>query len=694
MHLSISTKVTVACAAVLLPSLLLLASWLNIGAEVGAASGHIGHLSLLLREQDRQDAAQRALRLSLGETTRLAERHGSVPDARWSQVLGELRAFETLSGTAIGDPDGAIPADLVAALARTRGSALAFVPTGRHLVDIARHDPDGIKAAMPGFLDALRRLEADRTSARGALSGAIGQAADNAIDLNNRGTFRALVSAGAAILALLLMALWLHLRVIEPVTAIAGILRAFRTAKTSGESIPGLDRGDELGELARGVSEYHKAMEAQRSAQRRVDFLAHHDALTGLPNRLLFENRLTHELLRARRTGDKVALFAIDLDEFKNINDRCGHAGGDDALRRAAKLLSGCVRASDLVARIGGDEFAIIQVAPSQPSAAEALLSRIARATEATLAADVPIQMSIGIAIASPDQGGDDLHNLADMALYRAKSDGRNTARFFDTGLLEEVSLRSRLGRDLERAIEANQLHLVYQPIATPAGRITGFEALLRWTHIDLGEIGPDIFIPIAEATGQIGRIGHWVAMTAMAEAARWPDEWTIALNLSPLQFRDAELAGTLLDLAARHGVATHRLEFEVTESATLLDQHRHAVQTTLRRLQAAGASIAMDDFGTGHSSLSNLKEFTFDRLKIDRSFVAAMLSDAPSAVIVKATIGIGKSLHMSIVAEGVETAEQAAQLREWGCDQLQGYHIGRPMRIVDHLLPQPALAD
>ncbi len=693
MHLSISTKVTVACATVLLPSLLLLASWLHIGAEIGSSAGHIGHLTELLRGQDRQDAAQRALRLSIGDATRLAERHGTVPEAQWQALSAELRAFRALSNVTATDPDRLLPAELRAALAQTRSATMAFVPIGQALIDTARRDPDGIKPAMPQFLDALKRLESERTEARDVLGRAIGDAADDAIALNHRGTFRALLSAGAVILTLLVMALWLHLRVIEPITAIASILRAFRADRPVGQSVPCLDRRDEVGDLARGVSEYHKAMEAQRSAQRRVDFLAHHDALTGLPNRLLFENRLAHELIRARRTGEKVTLFAIDLDEFKSINDRCGHAGGDDALRRAAKLLSGCVRASDLVARIGGDEFAIIQVAPAQPAAAEALLRRISRATEATLSADVPIQMSIGVAISSPDQGGDDLHNLADMALYRAKSDGRNTARFFDTGLLEEVSLRNRLGRDLERAIDANQLYLAYQPIATPDGRITGFEALLRWTHTDLGDIRPDIFIPIAEATGQIGRIGHWVADTAMAAAAQWPESIKLALNLSPLQFRDAELAGSLLDLATKHGITTDRLELEVTESATLLDQHRHAVQTTLRRLQAAGAILAMDDFGTGHSSLSNLKEFTFDKLKIDRSFVATMLSDDASAVIVKATIGLGKSLGMSIVAEGVETAEQLAQLREWGCDQLQGYHIGRPMRVVDHLLAPAELA-
>lgn len=477
------------------------------------------------------------------------------------------------------------------------------------------------------------------------------------------------------------MAIWLRLKVIAPIITIAAMLRAFRSGHPVATDVPGMGRQDEIGDLARGVSEYHQAVEAQRVAQHRVDFLAHHDALTGLPNRLLFENRLSHELARTRRTGDQVAVFAIDMDEFKSINDRCGHAGGDDALRRAAKLLSGCIRATDLVARIGGDEFAIIQVAPAQPAAAETLLSRISQAMAGTDDADVPIRMSIGVAISAADQDGEELHNSADMALYRAKSDGRNTARFFDIGLQEEVGLRRRLGRDLERAADTGQLHVVFQPIAASSMQITGFEALLRWSHPDLGEIAPDTFIPIAEATGQIGRIGMWVAERALSTAATWPADLTLSLNLSPIQFRTPDLARTLLTMAAQHGVDPGRLEFEVTESATLLGQHRHAMLTTLRQLQAAGAAISMDDFGTGHSSLSNLKEFSFDKLKIDRSFVLTMLSHAPSAVIVKATIGLGRSLGMTIVAEGVETETQLDQLRDWGCDQVQGYYIGRPAR-------------
>jgi len=682
-HFSISTKVTAACTAVLVPSLLLLASGLKVGAEVGAANEHIDHLSRLLRVQDDQDRAQRTLRLSLGETTRIAEQHDFVSDIRWAQLGAELQAFKNLSAAPLDTSNRPLPAEVYTTLTKTRDAALDFVPIGQQLVRTARRDPNALKAAMPKFLNALKRLEAERTDAREAFGRAIGTAADHAVDRNRHGRLLSLTGALAVIVALLALAIWLRLRVIRPIVAIAAMLRAFRSNRPVETAVPGLDRQDEVGDLAHGVSEYHEAVEAQRVAQRQVDFLAHHDALTGLPNRLQFENRLSREIAQARRTGGDVAIFAIDMDEFKSINDRCGHAGGDDALRRAANLLSGCIRDTDLVARTGGDEFAIIQVAPTQPAAAEALLRRIECATAGTAEANVPIRMSIGIAVSTDNQDGEELHKSADIALYRAKSDGRNTSRFFDRRLQNEVELRHRLERDLERAIDASQLYVVFQPIATPSGQVTGFEALLRWLHPDLGAIAPDMFIPIAEATGQIGRIGIWVAERVFSTAAVWSTEYTVSLNLSPIQFRNPNLGSILLDLAARHGIAPGRLEFEVTESATLLGQHRRAVLATLRQLQTAGAMISMDDFGTGHSSLSNLKDFSFDKLKIDQSFVSTMLSHAPSAVIVKATIGLGRSLGMSIVAEGVETAAQLNQLRDWGCDQVQGYYIGRPVRQV-----------
>lgn len=677
--MSIAKKVTGACAAVLLPALLLVASGLSIGVQVQASNKNIDHLTHLLRAQDREDSVQRDLRLAIGETTRVAERRGQVTEARWSELSADLRTFAAMPVGADDEHASAQPLELRKALAETQAATRGFVPTGQKLIEVARRDPAEIKEAMPSFLDALRQLETSRTKAREIVGRTIEDAVDANIVLSRRAMERSLVGAVAVTLALLAMAVWLRLSVVAPIVAIAARICDFSTNRKAEDGVPGLGRGDELGDLARGVLEYHEAVKERAAVQREIDFLAHHDALTRIPNRLLFEDRLAHELSRSHRTGDSVAVFAIDMDNFKEINDRYGHAGGDEALRRAAKLLSDCVRADDLVARIGGDEFAIIQVADRQPAAADALLSRIARATAGTVDAEVPIRMSIGVALSTADQDSEELYNSADMALYRAKADGRNTSRWFDTGLQEEVRLRRRLSRDLESAIDANQFRVVFQPVALPSMRVVGYESLLRWHHPELGEISPETFIPLAETTGQIGQLGLWMAERALAIAARWDHDLTLAINLSPLQFRQPDLVHALLDLAAEYDVAPTRLEFEVTESATLLGHHREAVLAALRKLQVAGASITMDDFGTGHSSLSNLKDFGFNKLKIDRSFVAVMLTHEPALSIVRAMIGLGRSLGMIIVAEGVETQEQLDLLRKWGCDQVQGYLIGRP---------------
>ena len=683
MRISIASRVSVACAVLLALSLLVVGLGLSAGAHLQAANIRIDRLTHLLRAQDRDDSAQRRLRRAIGDLTRAAEQRTPIAAERWRRLEGDLRAFAD-SGVPAHGPDmvDATPA-VTTALAATARETRGFTPVARHLITVAQTDPAAIKSSMPGFLAALKRLETARTEAREVLGFAIESAIDANMLLTRDSAIRLTAMALAAVVLLCATVAWLRLRVIAPIVTIAARLRDFDGDHPEAGSVPGMHRTDELGDLARGLSEYRQVVEERRVAQRRIDFLAHHDTLTALPNRLLFERHLAHELARSARTGDQVAVFAIDMDGFKAINDRHGHAGGDEALRRAARLLSTCSRADDLVARIGGDEFAIVQVAASQPKAAEALLARIAAGMAETAGADVAIRMSIGVAVSAAGQPGDDLYNAADVALYRAKSDGGNTSRFYDTGLQDEIRLKRRLGRDLESAIHDGQFYVVYQPIATVAMRITGYEALLRWRHPDLGEIAPCQFIPIAESTGQIGAIGQWMAEHALGAAAHWQQDLTLSLNLSPLQFRQPDLASTLLGLAARHDVAAERLAFEVTESATLLGHHRDAVLATLRTLQEAGARIAMDDFGTGHSSLSNLKDFRFDMLKIDRSFVAAMLVDQPSASIIRATIGLGRSLGAVIVAEGVEQQQQLDILREWGCDQVQGYLIGRPARTI-----------
>jgi diguanylate cyclase (GGDEF)-like protein len=670
--------VLIACAIVILMALGLLATGLSVGNKIHDADTRIAFLSQALHLENRIDQEQRRLRQEIGRVTRDAERGVTIPEIRWKEMQHQLARFRQSSSSRARFLKETPEAGWAPLKASERAAADFTIASGQLMVT-ARTNPSEIKAAMPRFLAALATLESSRSEALQSLTLAIWRAADR----NRRESRKDIVSVllgGLVIVAIIFgMTIWLRRSVISPITILAARLRDFRSSE-SGGPVPGLKRVDELGDLARGLQEYRNAVESRRAAERRAEFLANHDMLTGLANRLLFENRLSHELSRSARTGDVVAVLAIDLDGFKAINDRLGHAGGDRTLKRAAKLLSSSVRDDDLVARIGGDEFAIIQVAQSQPAATEALISRIFKNAAAPSDEGVPIRMSIGVSLSEPGQTGDELHELADIALYRAKADGKNTARIFNKHLKDEESLRVQLGRDLESAISDNELYLVFQPIANAASLdIVAYEALLRWQHPDLGNIPPDVFVPIAESTGLIGTIGSWVIDQALCSASTWDPSLSLAINLSPIQFRSEGLASEIRNAAKRWNVEFDRIEFEVTESATLLGSQRDNVLVTLKELQAHGAKVVMDDFGTGHSSLSNLKDFSFNKIKIDRSFVATMHSHQSSSSIVKATIGLGKSLGLTIVAEGVETETQLSDLHRWGCDQVQGFLIGKP---------------
>jgi diguanylate cyclase (GGDEF)-like protein len=663
---------------VILMALSLLGIGLSVGNKIHDADARISFLSQALHLEDQLDLDQRRLRQDIGRATRDAERGMVVPEVRWKNLHHQVAQFRQNSVLAARFLKGR-PEQEFLSQQETPRAAADFTVAASQLIVTGRTNPSKVKAAMPRFLGALTTLESSRSEARKVLTFAIRRAADK----NRRESRRDIVSVllgGLVIVAIIFgVTIWLRRRVISPIAILAARLRELEVGEGD-KPIPGLNRADELGDLARGLHEYRNAVESRRAAERRAEFLANHDMLTGLANRLLFENRLSHELSRSARTGDVVAVFAIDLDGFKAINDRLGHAGGDRALKRAARLLSSSVRGDDLVARIGGDEFAIIQVAQSQPSAAEALISRIFKNAAASPEEGAAIRMSIGVSLSEPGQSGDELHELADVALYRAKVDGKNTARIFNTHLKDEESLRVRLGRDLEGAIEGNELHLVFQPIADAASLdIIAYEALLRWQHPDLGSIPPDVFVPIAESTGLIEAIGSWVIDKALRGASTWDPKLSLAINLSPIQFRSTGLASWIHDAAKRWNVTFDRIELEVTEGATLLGFQRDNVLATLKELQEHGAKVVMDDFGTGHSSLSNLKDFTFDKIKIDRSFVATMHSHRSSSSIVKATIGLGKSLGLTIVAEGVENETQLSDLRRWGCDQVQGFLIGKP---------------
>jgi diguanylate cyclase (GGDEF)-like protein len=440
----------------------------------------------------------------------------------------------------------------------------------------------------------------------------------------------------------------------------------------------------------------------RRASEDRIRHMAHHDALTGLANRFLFNDRLGQALAQANRSGDsEVAVLYLDLDRFKPVNDLLGHPAGDKLLQSTAQRLRAAVREGDTVARLGGDEFAIIQIDQNQPQAAAALGARLCALLGEPHNIDdqqIIIAASIGVAIFPTDAADPTaLMQQADTALYRAKHEARlsgaATVRFFEPEMDMLVQQRRRLEADLRGAIGSSQMELHYQPLLRGTDRgLAGYEALLRWHHPQLGWISPATFIPVAEETGMITALGQWVLETACAEAALWNPALSIAVNLSPVQFRHPELVDTVASVLARTGLCPTRLELEVTEGV-LIDNAEQAL-TTLHRLKALGVSIALDDFGTGYSSLSYLSRFPFDRIKIDQCFVRDMLHDTNARAIVQAIIGLGRTLNRQITAEGVETEAQADFLQDEACDQLQGFLLGRPSPAIEFANARTAAQD
>jgi diguanylate cyclase (GGDEF)-like protein len=420
--------------------------------------------------------------------------------------------------------------------------------------------------------------------------------------------------------------------------------------------------------------------------------MARHDALTNLPNRTLFRERLERALQLAKR-GDQLAVFCLDLDHFKEINDSLGHPVGDALLSAVASRLRTCLTDSDTVARLGGDEFAIVQLcANCEPTAVAALASQIVEIVAAPYDIEghhLVVGVSIGIAL-SPDDGDnpDELLKRADLALYRAKADGRGTYRFFETGMDARVQARRLMELDMRAALRREEFEVYYQPIRDLASDETAaFEALVRWNHGERGQIQPAQFIPIAEDTGLIVPLGEWVLRRACRDAAGWSKPASVAVNLSPVQFRNPDLVASVKSALADCGLPPHRLELEITESVLL--QNSDAARAVLNELRAHGVKISLDDFGTGYSSLSYLRSFPFDKIKIDRSFVSELGSSDDAMAIIRAVAGLGKSLGMVTTAEGVENAEQLALLRREGCTQAQGYLFSkpRPAAEVERLL-------
>ncbi|MCB4768828.1 EAL domain-containing protein [Ancylobacter sp. Lp-2] len=447
-----------------------------------------------------------------------------------------------------------------------------------------------------------------------------------------------------------------------------------------------------LAELAEANA---RATEAAEEAQRqnaalteregRIRFLAHHDDLTRLPNRVLFRERAEAALRATAGQGVRLALLYLDLDRFKDVNDTLGHPVGDALLRAAAERLRGCVGDSERIARLGGDEFAVISLDPAPSQEAEALSGRIIEALSepyAIMGHTIAISVSVGIALADgAEADADGLLKQADLALYEAKAKGRGTYRIFVPEMDEHLRARLEMEADLREALAAQQFELFYQPIYELANaRLRGFEALLRWTHPRRGAVCPARFIPLAEETGLIVDIGAWVLRQACADIMLLPGDLKAAVNISPVQLAFGDIVATVGEVLRETGLDPARLELEITETALFADDQRNL--DVLRRLRALGVRVVLDDFGTGYSSLSHLRQFPLDKIKIDRSFVQEMTYRSDSAAIVDALAALAVRLNMTTTAEGIETAEQLDVARRVGCTEGQGYFLGHPQPI------------
>ncbi|MEY9987293.1 diguanylate cyclase (GGDEF)-like protein [Bradyrhizobium yuanmingense] len=429
----------------------------------------------------------------------------------------------------------------------------------------------------------------------------------------------------------------------------------------------------------------HLDVTEQRRSEAKITYMAEHDALTELPNRVLLKARLEPALADTRGGNLHLAVLLLDLDRFKEVNDTLGHPAGDLLLRSVAARLLDCIRETTFVARLGGDEFAIVDYVTNPAADAASLAEAIHGALSEPFDLgdhQVIVGTSIGIALAPRDGADSDtILRSADLALYSAKSGGRGAFRFFEPELDRLLHARRNLERDLRKALARSEFELHYQPFVNlKSGETCGFEALLRWHHPERGLVSPGEFIPVAEETGLILPLGEWVLRTACAEAAKWRSDLKIAINLSPAQFRSKELVSTIVSALAASGIASDRLELEVTETVIMHDSG--TVFAALSQLRELGVRIALDDFGTGYSSLSFLQKFPFDKIKIDRSFVSELSSpmEEPHRI-ARAVVQFATSLGKTSTAEGVETAEQLDILRQEGCVEAQGFHLSPPIR-------------
>jgi diguanylate cyclase (GGDEF)-like protein len=431
----------------------------------------------------------------------------------------------------------------------------------------------------------------------------------------------------------------------------------------------------------------HEDITEQRQSEVKIEYMAHHDALTDLANRVLLNERLEQALGRRIHREEMVAVHHLDLDQFKAVNDTFGHPAGDKLLKIVADRLRGLVRENDTIARMGGDEFVIVQAPITDPAEATALAERIIELMGEPFDIDghqAVIGASVGIAV-GPGDGlrPDRLLRNADLALYRAKGDGRGTFRFFEPAMDLQMQTRRVMEQDMRRALPADEFELYYQPVLNlSSNEISGFEALIRWNHPKQGLVGPAEFIPLAEEIGFIVPIGEWVIRQACTTAAQWPEHLHVAINISAVQFRSPGLMQVIIGALAASGLNPTQLEIEITE--TVLLHNRDTTLAVLHQLRSLGVRIAMDDFGTGYSSLTYLQCFPFDKIKIDRSFVKDITESTGSLNIVRAIAALATGMGMTATAEGVETKEQRDKIASEGCTEMQGFLFSRPLPILE----------
>lgn len=452
-------------------------------------------------------------------------------------------------------------------------------------------------------------------------------------------------------------------------------------------------------DLAHANQQLQSELEQREKSQATIVHLAHHDALTGLGNRLLFDKQLNDAIVHRQRSGGDLAIMLIDLDGFKKINSTLGHGTGDAVLKNVASRLRNALQEGDKVGRLGGDEFAVIQFGAKQPTEAAALATRLIELIRNPFSIDnqsMVIGASIGIAVANGDyQNSAQLLRAADLAMYRAKADGSGRFRVFEPEFDRQVQERRDLEVALRAAVDQDALEIHYQPFVNLGiGKITGFEALSRWKDPQRGFVPPSTFIALAEEIGLIGIIGDRVLKRACAEATTWPEHIRVAVNLSPLQFKSGSLVSSVKDALDASGLPPSRLELEITESIFLQDNESNCA--LLSQLGALGVNISMDDFGTGYSSLSYLLSFPFDNIKIDQSFIRDLSTNQNSAAIVRAICELARSFGVSTTAEGVETDDQLTRIRAEGCTEVQGYIFSKPLiageipALLARLLPMP----